>query len=108
MYPYLRYRFGWDERNYSTFMFYKLSISCLGKIYNLLASVEVDEFSLIKFNLRTHFVYLFLGVLFCSIVLSRCLKIHDGVIGAFAASLDTMAVIGLLFATQIWQLYVSK
>ncbi|XP_065210834.1 lysosomal proton-coupled steroid conjugate and bile acid symporter SLC46A3-like [Planococcus citri] len=47
-----------------------------------------------------------LGILFCSVVLSRWLKIHDGLIGILAGSFDTIAIVVLLFADQIWQLYL--
>ncbi|XP_065210869.1 lysosomal proton-coupled steroid conjugate and bile acid symporter SLC46A3-like isoform X2 [Planococcus citri] len=46
------------------------------------------------------------GTIFCSIFLSKYLKIHDGLIGAFAGFWDTLAVIGFLFATKNWHLYV--
>ncbi|XP_065210825.1 proton-coupled folate transporter-like [Planococcus citri] len=75
LYSYLRYRFGWDERKYSQFMFFKLSGSSL-------------------------------GILFCSVVLSKWLKIHDGLIGILAGSFDTIAIVVLLLADQIWQLYL--
>ncbi|XP_065203570.1 tetracycline resistance protein, class C-like [Planococcus citri] len=46
-----------------------------------------------------------LGALFCSFVLSKRLKIHDGLIGILATVCDTMAITGLLFAFENWQLY---
>jgi hypothetical protein len=39
--------------------------------------------------------------------MSKWLKIHDGIIGAFAAFCDTLAVVGFYFAREEWQLYVG-
>ncbi|XP_065210809.1 probable peptidoglycan muropeptide transporter SLC46 [Planococcus citri] len=75
LYSYLRYRFEWDEREYSEFMFFKFFGSLL-------------------------------GILFSSFVLSKWLKIHDGLVGILAGSFDTIAILVLLFANQIWQLYL--
>ncbi|XP_065218947.1 uncharacterized protein LOC135844629 [Planococcus citri] len=75
LYPYLRYRFGFDEQKYSAFSFYRFSVATL-------------------------------GTLFCSVVLSKCLKIHDGLIGILAGSFDLAAVTILLFATQAWQVFM--
>ncbi|XP_065210810.1 lysosomal proton-coupled steroid conjugate and bile acid symporter SLC46A3-like [Planococcus citri] len=75
LYPYLRYRFSWDERQFSTFLLYRFSLATV-------------------------------GILFCSIVLSKCLKVHDGLIGILAGSFDLIAIVALLFASQIWQIYL--
>ncbi|XP_065217143.1 uncharacterized protein LOC135843252 [Planococcus citri] len=74
LYPYLRYRFGFDEQKYSVFSFYRFSLATL-------------------------------GTLFCSIILSKCLKVHDGLIGILAGSFDLVAITLLLLATQIWQIF---
>ncbi|XP_065210773.1 probable peptidoglycan muropeptide transporter SLC46 [Planococcus citri] len=47
-----------------------------------------------------------LGTIFCSVVLSKYFKIHDGVIGMFAGFWDTIAVLGYLFAHDDWHLYI--
>ncbi|XP_065210836.1 proton-coupled folate transporter-like [Planococcus citri] len=55
-------------------------------------------------------IYRYIGVIignvFCSIVLSKLLKLHDAVIGALAGVWDTVAAVGYLFANQNWHLFV--
>lgn len=51
---------------------------------------------------------IFLGTLFCSIILSKTFKIHDGVIGSFAAFWSTLQAVSYLFANKTWQLNLSK
>ncbi|XP_065210821.1 probable peptidoglycan muropeptide transporter SLC46 [Planococcus citri] len=46
------------------------------------------------------------GNLFCSVVMSKLLKLHDGMIGIIAGIFDTIAAFGYLFASQDWHLYV--
>ncbi|XP_065210832.1 lysosomal proton-coupled steroid conjugate and bile acid symporter SLC46A3-like [Planococcus citri] len=47
-----------------------------------------------------------LGILICSVVLSKYLKIHDGLIGIVAGFFDTIAIVVLLLATHIRQIYL--
>ncbi|XP_065210767.1 probable peptidoglycan muropeptide transporter SLC46 [Planococcus citri] len=74
-YLFFRYKFHWDERQFSVYTVYK----------------------------NTGII---LGTIFCSVVLSKHFKIHDGVIGMFAGFWDTVAVLGYLFAYRNWHLYV--
>ncbi|XP_065210835.1 probable peptidoglycan muropeptide transporter SLC46 [Planococcus citri] len=74
-YLFLRYKFHWDERDYSSYVIYR-------------------------------YIGVILGSVFCSVVLSKLLKLHDGVIGTLAAFWDTLAAFGYLFASQNWHLYV--
>ncbi|XP_065210881.1 probable peptidoglycan muropeptide transporter SLC46 [Planococcus citri] len=66
-----------------------------------------------KWNEKTYSIYvmckligLTFGTFFCSLIMSKYLKIHDGIIGSFASFWDTMASIGYVFANQNWQLYL--
>ena len=43
----------------------------------------------------------------CTFVMSKVLKLHDGLIGTFAAAMDTLAAVGFFFAVQEWQLYLG-
>ncbi|XP_065210808.1 lysosomal proton-coupled steroid conjugate and bile acid symporter SLC46A3-like [Planococcus citri] len=61
---------------------------------------KYSAFMLYKFSVSTF------GILFSSVILSRRLKWHDGLIGMFAGFWDTMAVIGLFFASLDWQIYL--
>ncbi|XP_065210837.1 probable peptidoglycan muropeptide transporter SLC46 [Planococcus citri] len=74
-YLFLRYKFHWDERDYSAYVIYR-------------------------------YIGVILGSVFCSVVLSKLLKLHDGMIGTMAAFWDTIAAFGYLFASQNWHLYV--
>ncbi|XP_065218992.1 probable peptidoglycan muropeptide transporter SLC46 [Planococcus citri] len=74
LYLFLRYKFHWDEREFSTYIVYR-------------------------------YIGVAIGSVFCSIILSKILKIHDGIIGVFAGLWDTIAVIGYLFAYKTWHLY---
>ncbi|XP_065211821.1 probable peptidoglycan muropeptide transporter SLC46 [Planococcus citri] len=47
-----------------------------------------------------------IGTMFCSIILSKMCKIHDGIIGAFAGFWDMLAALGYVFASQLWHLYL--
>ncbi|XP_065210872.1 proton-coupled folate transporter-like [Planococcus citri] len=65
-----------------------------------------------KWDERTYGYYIayklvgvIVGTIFCSVILSRVYKIHDGLIGAFAGFWDTIAVLCYLNADQTWQLY---
>ncbi|XP_065210846.1 probable peptidoglycan muropeptide transporter SLC46 [Planococcus citri] len=75
LYLFLRYKFHWDEREYSSYVLYR-------------------------------YIGVIIGSMFCSIVLSRLLKVHDGMIGILAGICNTVAVFGYLFADQNWHLYV--
>ncbi|XP_065210847.1 probable peptidoglycan muropeptide transporter SLC46 [Planococcus citri] len=75
LYLFLRYKFHWDERKYSSYVFYR-------------------------------YIGVIMGSIFCSVVLSKILKVHDGIIGVFAGLFDTIAVLGYLFANQNWHLYI--
>ena len=45
------------------------------------------------------------GGVVCTLTLSKLMKVHDCVIGTFAALMDTLAALGFFFAEQDWQLY---
>ncbi|XP_065202521.1 lysosomal proton-coupled steroid conjugate and bile acid symporter SLC46A3-like [Planococcus citri] len=51
-------------------------------------------------------VGIIVGTMFCSIILSRILKIHDGIIGTFAGFWDMLAALSYIFATELWHLYL--
>ncbi|XP_065210845.1 proton-coupled folate transporter-like [Planococcus citri] len=74
-YLFLRYKFQWDERDYSLYVVYR-------------------------------YIGVVIGSVFASIILSKILKLHDGVIGMFAGLWDAIAAFGYLFASQSWHLYV--
>ncbi|XP_065210871.1 probable peptidoglycan muropeptide transporter SLC46 [Planococcus citri] len=46
------------------------------------------------------------GTIFCSGILSKLCKLHDGVIGTFAGFWDIWAALGYVFASQVWHLYL--
>ncbi|XP_065210850.1 probable peptidoglycan muropeptide transporter SLC46 [Planococcus citri] len=75
-YLFIRYKFHWDEKQFSLYLVYR--------------NIVVVS-----------------GTLFCSFILSKWLKIHDGLIGAFAGMWDIVAVIAYLLADRDWQLYVA-
>ncbi|XP_065210828.1 probable peptidoglycan muropeptide transporter SLC46 isoform X2 [Planococcus citri] len=47
-----------------------------------------------------------IGSMFCSIVMSKYLNMHDGLIGIISGTMDTIAAIGYLIASEEWHLYV--
>ena len=48
----------------------------------------------------------FTGLLFCAAVLSKFFKVHDALIGLFSSFFHVMAILGLLLADDVWQLYL--
>ncbi|XP_065210817.1 probable peptidoglycan muropeptide transporter SLC46 [Planococcus citri] len=74
-YLFLRYKFHWDERDYSFYVIYR-------------------------------YIGVIIGNVFCSVILSNILGVHDGLIGVFAGTWDTIAAFGYLFASQNWHLYI--
>ncbi|XP_065210759.1 lysosomal proton-coupled steroid conjugate and bile acid symporter SLC46A3-like [Planococcus citri] len=76
LYLYLRYRFQWNEKDYSLYSVYKMTL-------------------------------VFIGTMFCTSVLSKYYKIHDGVLGAFASVFNTIAAVFFIFACNTWQLYLA-
>ncbi|XP_065210849.1 probable peptidoglycan muropeptide transporter SLC46 [Planococcus citri] len=52
------------------------------------------------------YIGVILGSIFASIVLSKCMNLHDGVIGIISGFWDAIAAFGYLFASLNWQLYV--
>ncbi|XP_065210833.1 uncharacterized protein LOC135838933 [Planococcus citri] len=69
--------------------------------------VEKFKWNEVDFSVFSFYKYsgVILGTVFCSILMSKILKIHDGLIGAFAVFWDTITAIGFLFATQNWHIY---
>ncbi|XP_065210830.1 proton-coupled folate transporter-like [Planococcus citri] len=61
---------------------------------------KYSEYMILKLTISSF------GILFCSLVLSKWLKIHDGLIGILAGCFDTIAILVLMFANQTWQLYL--
>ncbi|XP_065210831.1 probable peptidoglycan muropeptide transporter SLC46 [Planococcus citri] len=61
---------------------------------------KYSEYMILKLTISSF------GILFCSLVLSKRLKIHDGLIGILAGCFDTIAILVLMFANQVWQLYL--
>ncbi|XP_065210816.1 probable peptidoglycan muropeptide transporter SLC46 [Planococcus citri] len=99
----------------------RIIVSILCAIFALVYFTMQGEYSILYLFLRLKFhwkerdyslyiVYRQIGIvvgsLFCSIVLSKILKMHDGLIGVFAGVWDTIAVIGYLLATQEWHIYL--
>ncbi|XP_065210820.1 probable peptidoglycan muropeptide transporter SLC46 isoform X2 [Planococcus citri] len=76
-YLFLRYKFHWDERDYSSYVIYR-------------------------------YVGVIIGNIFCSVILSKILEVHDGLIGMFAGSWDLLAALGYLLASQNWHLYIRS
>ncbi|XP_065210812.1 probable peptidoglycan muropeptide transporter SLC46 [Planococcus citri] len=73
-YLFLRYKFHWNEEDFSVYVLYRG-------------------------------VIIIFGTIFCSVVLSKYFKVHDGLIGAFASFWDTIAALGYLFASENWHIY---
>lgn len=44
------------------------------------------------------------GGMLCTLIMSKVMKLHDGIIGTFAGLMDTLAAVGFFFAVENWQL----
>ncbi|XKL66478.1 hypothetical protein PGB90_009898 [Kerria lacca] len=99
----------------------KVTIYLLVIIYIIVWFTNLGEESVIYIFLRykfqwneqifaTFIIYkligLIIGTFISSIILSKLLKIHDGLIGILAAFCDTVAVAIYFFATEMWHIYL--
>lgn len=105
MYLYLRYRFHFNEEMYSLFLAYGCIGISFGNFFSQLSTLQIK--SKIFNQIYAH-VFVILGTLICSVILSKILKIHDGILATFASIWDFGIIVAYIFATVKWQLYLSK